>query len=81
MDVIKFKLAIQRQEKGDEKPECFMLDVSRLSFSFFLPQPFIQVAGMGWVMVIRLQRKFYSGAAKKLPVKGLKNLLVIASIR
>ena len=29
----------------------------------------------GWV--IRLHRKFYSGAAKKLPVKGLKNLHVI----
>ena len=28
--------------------------------------------------MIRLHRKFYSGAAKKLPVKGLKNLHVIS---
>ena len=35
--VIKFKLALRwSHEKGVKKPECFMLDVSGLSFQFFL---------------------------------------------
>ena len=60
--------------KTCEDCRCFMLNVFGVSLHFFY-QPF----KVGWA--IRLHRKFYSGAAKKLPVKGLKNLLVIAGGR